>query len=194
MKRRFFLALVVSSCSISHANDYGIGVSLRSNQVYMPININKSFRVEPSILLGIHNSSEDSGNRTSRDRKSATFKVGFFRLYSYRENIFYYAGSKLGIGRTKSITNSKYSWDNGRTEYNGTDFILEPAFGFEYFFNEEISLIGEASLQFTREFGRSHGEKYAYDDNDNPYRIKGFSNDYETNIYSQTDISIRMYF
>lgn len=194
MKRHLFLALLASSCSISHANDFGIGVSLKSNQVYLPININKLFRVEPSILLSMHNGSEDSDNRISRDRKSATFKVGFFRLYSYRENIFYYAGSKIGISRTKSITNSSYSWDEGRTEYNGSDFILEPAFGFEYFFNDEISLTGEASLEFTREFGSSHDEDYAYDDNNNPYKSRDFSNDYETNIYSQTEITIRMYF
>lgn len=131
----------------------GLGVSFKSNDIniYLPINVSKSFRVEPFIGQYKTNETEDL-NKASYTQKE--IGLGAFGLHQSTENIGVYYGARIARVESRRAYSTHYSYEydtfssanKSSDEQSGYSFA--PVLGFEYSVVPQLSVGGEASWEF----------------------------------------------
>lgn len=152
MKRALLLAALTFFSSASEAGP-GVGISVRSDDyaIYLPFDINSSFRLEPYASFYRDEGTMDDPAGTSRSVSQSTFiGLGAFSLMGVTDHIRAYAGGRVSYARTKrETTGGSFTID---TEYQG--YSLEPALGVEYLVTERV-LVGAEEYAF---YERTHGD------------------------------------
>jgi len=160
MKRAALTLALLAGCS-SHvlAADFGVGVSVQSNDawIYAPIDVTPGFRIEPSIRFFDSDSesqtqSSSFGVPITTSVKSAAeqreFAVGLFGKAPVGESVRLYYGARVAYidNETKQrITTSFGSVaDVAEQESSQDGYRISPTLGFEYLINQRFSLGGEA--------------------------------------------------
>jgi hypothetical protein len=147
--RRIVAAVGLALCaSGAPAADFGLGVSVRSDDgaLYAPIDISKSFRLEPSVRYA---SSEQTNDVTSgTEIKQLEVGIGVFGLAQVTESARLYYGVRLAY--LDQQIDSFYFGNSGRTTVeDGQDgYSVGPTLGFEYLIGKHFSVGGEASYAF----------------------------------------------
>ncbi len=151
--RSLYIAVGLALCSSSVlAADFGIGVSARSNDgwVYAPIDISKSFRIEPGVRYSSNDTTVAYGTvQSSLDSEAWEIGIGVFGRKQVDEAVnFYYGGRLAHVDRsTKSRDISSGITFREETKQDG--YSIGPTIGFEYLFGGHFSVGGEASYVFT---------------------------------------------
>jgi hypothetical protein len=137
------------------AADFGIGVSVQSDDalIYLPIDFNKQFRLEPSIRY--LKDEQDFGNGVNFDQESIEIGVGLFGLTGVGESIRVYYGGRLAYVRnevdqtTQLVTGPVFGTIVLATRQSDADgYRISPTLGFEYLINERLSIGAEAEYFF----------------------------------------------
>jgi hypothetical protein len=159
MKRALAIALLAGCSSHVVAADFGVGVSVQSNDawIYAPIDITPGFRIEPSIRFFDSESesqtqSSSFGLPITTSVKSASdqreLAVGLFGKASLGESVRLYYGARAAYidNETKLRIATRFgtSEDVIEEESSLDGYRISPTFGFEYLINEHFSLGGEA--------------------------------------------------
>ena len=140
------------------AADFGIGVSARSDDgwLYAPIDISKSFRVEPSVRYGSNELSIDGGSLTSQESETWELGVGVFGIKKITDAAHIYYGARLAYvdSETSSTQTSGFgSVIRGESTQDG--YRIGPTLGVEYLFGGHFSIGGEASYTYLDVEGES---------------------------------------
>lgn len=150
--RNLYVAVGLALCSTGVlAADFGLGISARSDDgiVYVPIDISKSFRIEPSIRYASTESPYVAEfGRGRQDTENLEIGMGVFGLKQVMDAAHIYFGARLAyvdykISNVDATTNSTTFTDNNRDGYR-----IGPTVGFEYLFGQHFSVGGEASYSF----------------------------------------------
>lgn len=189
--KKVILALLVSFFLVSTANamDVGLGVSFSSNpaysyyssgaKIYMPMDISPSFRLEPYFMYLDDEIDSTGGSGPSTDSISLIeFGAGAFATRKLNPSTLLYFGAKLSY---LNVEQEDITPTSTRTS-DGDGFQIAPTLGFEYFFNENVSLGGEA-LWF-----------YAEIDFDDYSSVSGPSSDSIASTGTDTEVILRFYF
>ena len=159
MKRALSIALLAGCSSHVLAADFGVGVSVQSNDawIYAPIDVTPAFRIEPSIRFFDSESqsqtqSSSFGLPITTSVKSASdqreLAVGLFGKASLGESVRLYYGARAAYidneSKLRIATRFGTSEDVVEEESSLDGYRISPTFGFEYLINEHFSLGGEA--------------------------------------------------
>jgi hypothetical protein len=159
MKRALSIALLAGCSSHVLAADFGVGVSVQSNDawIYAPIDVTPAFRIEPSIRFFDAESesqtqSSSFGLPITTSVKSASdqreLAVGLFGKASLGESVRLYYGARAAYidneSKLRIATRFGTSEDVVEEESSLDGYRISPTFGFEYLINEHFSLGGEA--------------------------------------------------
>jgi hypothetical protein len=159
MKRALSIALLALCSSHVLAADFGVGVSVQSNDawIYAPIDVTPAFRIEPSMRF-ISAESESQTQSASfglpittsvkSDTDQYELAVGLFGKTALAESIRLYYGARVAYidNETKQrIATSFGTVEDVVEEESSLDgYRISPTLGFEYLINEHFSLGGEA--------------------------------------------------
>jgi outer membrane autotransporter protein len=159
MKRALSLVLLAGCSSQVLAADFGVGVSVQSNDawIYAPIDVTPAFRIEPSIRF-VSSESESQvqtasfGSPVTTAVKSDTdqleLAVGLFGKTSLGESVRLYYGARaayIDSDTKQRIATSFGTFEDVSEEESSLDgYRISPTLGFEYLINEHFSLGGEA--------------------------------------------------
>jgi hypothetical protein len=159
MKRALSLALLAACSSQVNAADFGVGVSVQSNDawIYAPIDVTPGFRIEPSIRLvsaetESQTQSSSFGLPITTSVKSDTdqyeLAVGLFGKTALAESVRLYYGARVAYinNETKQRIATSFGTSEDVTEQDSSldGYRISPTIGFEYLINEHFSLGGEA--------------------------------------------------
>jgi len=186
--KRVILVLLMSVFLVSTANamDVGFGMGFSNSYydnwgatVYVPLNIAPSFRLEPYLMYADNEvDSTSSSGASGYSFSEMELGVGAFGIRKINPSTQLYFGAKLSyinIEADDFSTGGSYSSD-------GDGYQIAPTLGFEYFFNENISLGGEASWF------------YANIDTDDYDSFSGYSSDSVEATGTATEVILRYYF
>jgi hypothetical protein len=158
--RKLCVAAALAVCSGSAmAADFGVGISARSDDgfLYAPINITKSFRIEPSVrYVSNEQTFIQTFNEDSSETKQWELGVGVFGLKKVADAAHIYYGARLAYVDVQSSSVDESSF--GLPIYSKTDqdgYRIGPTLGFEYLFAGHFSVGGEASYTFLDVDGES---------------------------------------
>ena len=153
MKLLIASLLTLSLAGVASASDYGMGVSIQDGDpsIYLPINVTDNFRIEP--VFSYYKSTRKSAD-IEQEFKGLDILLGFFGRKNISENVSTYYGGRFGY--TSRENNFEANFNSNKTETDG--YIIEPAFGFEYHFTENISLGGEVSYRYSNVDGDSSSQ------------------------------------
>ncbi len=151
--RNFCVALGLAlAASQASAADFGIGVSVRSDDgwLYLPVDLSKSFRIEPTVR---YSSTESTINESSSDARQDSdileLGVGVFGLKRVTDAAHIYYGGRLSYVDMKSNSTDVTSFGTVvRSETTQDGYRIGPTLGFEYLFGGRFSVGGEASYTF----------------------------------------------
>jgi hypothetical protein len=153
VKTAGLVALVALSMGSSQvlAAEFGVGVSVQSDDsiIYAPIDINKKFRIEPSIRY-LKNET-DTGLGVDLESESLELAVGLFGLTEVSESIRIYFGGRLAYIDQESdqaIFSGLFPGNIVVSRVDADGFRISPTLGFEYLINERFSVGGEAEYFF----------------------------------------------
>lgn len=151
--RSLYVAVGLALCSSTAlAADFGIGISARSDDgwLYAPINISKTFRLEPTIRYGTSELSfSDDDALNSQDSEAWELGIGIFGLKKITDAAHIYYGARLAYVDAESSSTQTTSFGTvirGESEQDG--YRVGPTLGFEYLFGQHFSVGGEASYTF----------------------------------------------
>jgi hypothetical protein len=144
-------ALAIGSIE-AQAADYGIGVSVQSDDsiIYAPIDFNDKFRLEPTLRY-----SKNELNGGDVELENLEVGIGLFGLSAVNKSIRLYYGGRLSYidqETTQRITTFDpilQVTDSVLTVSTDADgYRISPTIGFEFMFNERLSIGGEAEYFF----------------------------------------------
>ena len=147
------VALALCACAVpTWAADVGIGVSAESNDstIYVPIDFGDTWRLEPFVNYSKTKIKSDGGDSL----KSETLRIGtgVFGARSLGESLRLYYGGRLSYLETETPL---YTNAFGTVYDDGDGYCIAPTLGFEYAFNDHVSLGGEAEWFYEDvDFGR----------------------------------------
>ena len=159
MKRALSLALLVACSSPVFAADFGVGVSVQSNDawIYVPIDVTPRFRIEPSIRFVSAESesqTQSSGfgfpvtTSVKSDTDQYELAVGLFGKTTLAESVRLYYGARAAYidNETTQRIATRFQTVEDVVEQNSSldGYRISPTLGFEYLINEHFSLGGEA--------------------------------------------------
>jgi hypothetical protein len=159
MKRALWIALLAASSSQVLAADFGVGVSVQSNDawIYAPIDLTPGFRIEPSIRIFSAESesqTQSSGfglpitTAVKSDTDQYEFAVGLFGKTALGESVRLYYGARAAYidNETKQRIATSFGTTEDVVEQDSSldGYRISPTLGFEYLINEHFSLGGEA--------------------------------------------------
>jgi hypothetical protein len=160
--RNLYVAVGLALCSSSVlAADFGLGISARSDDgiVYAPIDISKSFRIEPSVrYASTERSMQDSDISESLEAETLEVGVGVFGRKQVTDAAHIYFGARLAYVDLESTSNSVMSFSRQRTETKEDGYRIGPTVGFEYLFGQHFSVGGEASYTYLDVEGKTTSE------------------------------------
>jgi hypothetical protein len=144
-------ALLAVSAAASADVSVGLGVSLRDSDqatVYVPIDINNQIRIEPTINVF---ASEDELGDTKVENEGFALGAGVFFLMPTDHSVTLYVGGRLGFvsNEYKATTYAPSGAVLATEEIDRDGFRIAPTVGFEYNFNDHISLGGEAGIGYS---------------------------------------------
>jgi opacity protein-like surface antigen len=148
MNRTIAVGVLLSIGITAQATDFGVGVSLRSNDttIYVPIDINEMLRVEPAFSYARSSLDEDGASvrATSYD-----IGAGLFRLWSPADSVQLYLGGRAAYtsARFKQRVETGAAVLTISNTLSG--YRLTPTIGFEYRFADHFSLGGEAGWRYS---------------------------------------------
>jgi hypothetical protein len=146
------VALAAGSMQAASAAEFGLGVSVQSDDsiIYAPIDINKQFRVEPSIRY--QKNEFESGTGLDLETETLELAVGLFGLTGVSESLRIYYGGRLAYidQESDSLVNSIVGGNifAARSTQEADGFRISPTLGFEYLINDRFSIGGEAEYFF----------------------------------------------
>lgn len=159
MKRALSIALLAACSSHVFAADFGVGVSVQSNDawIYVPIDVTPGFRIEPSIRF-VDSESESQTQSSSFGLPITTsvksqsdqreLAVGLFGKTLLGESVRLYYGARAAYidNETKQRIATRFQTveDVVEGESSLDGYRISPTLGFEYLINEHFSLGGEA--------------------------------------------------
>jgi hypothetical protein len=158
MKRALPLAFLAACSSHALAADFGVGVSVQSDDawIYAPIDVTPGFRIEPSLRF-VSSESESQTQSSSFGSPTTTVKskgdqrelaVGLFGKAPIGESVRLYYGARVAyidVETKLRIVTRFASFDDLVEEESSMDgYRISPTLGFEYLINEHFSLGGEA--------------------------------------------------
>lgn len=168
---------------------FGIGISIGTNThrfgddedydfyktgavmgIYVPININDKWRMEPEVSFNTMSGKINSEEGIYSYSSSSTLKIsryGVGVLYrKKREQTETYFGVRFGIAFVQDKSSSSFKSpdyeDSHRDKRNRSDLYFGPVAGGEFYFSPFFSFGGEAQLIYTK-IGRTHGDDYEDD-------------------------------
>ena len=159
--RSLYVAVGLALCSANVlAADFGIGVSARSDDgfLYVPIDVSKSFRIEPSVRYGTTELSfTEDGDVDSQETETWEVGVGLFGLKQVTEAAHIYFGARVAYVDTESTSTQPLPpfGDVIRSESKQDGYRIGPTLGFEYIFGGHFSVGGEASYTYLKVEGES---------------------------------------
>jgi hypothetical protein len=179
-----FVGCFVSFCAV--AQDRSIGVSIQGGStLFMSFDIGESLRIEPSIFY----SNSKSTGEVASENESVELLLGVFERVSYSAKVTSFYGARLGYAANKVIykTNSYLYGRTGaygigdvsdrqhliRDEHRYEGYKIAPTLGVEYHFIENLSLVGEVSINYKNVNGNAKTD---------------------TNTYTDTGLSVHFYF
>ncbi len=134
------LAMALPAAAQQKQTRFGLGVSITPEssiaptiELYMPIDIGATLRVEPS--LGIFTSDSDGF-----DSSDLTLGAGVFLMRRPAQSVTMYYGGRLKLNFASA--------DDGVEDDSGLDLILAGALGGEYYLAPSFSLGLEGQLGF----------------------------------------------
>jgi hypothetical protein len=137
------VALALPAAAQQKQTKIGLGVSITpqadigpSIQLYLPIDIGATLRVEPS--LGI--STVNQGGTGGLDTSDVTIGAGVFGMKRLSPPVNLYFGGRAKLNFASA--------DDGVNDESGTDLSLAGALGAEYYFVPNFSLGLEGQLGF----------------------------------------------
>jgi hypothetical protein len=159
MRPALSIALLAACSSHVLAADFGVGVSVQSNDawIYAPIDVTPGFRIEPSIRF-VDSESESQTQSSSfglpittsvkSESDQRELAVGLFGKAFLGESVrLYYGGRAAYIdSETKQRIATRFETleDVVEVESSLDGYRISPTLGFEYLINEHFSLGGEA--------------------------------------------------
>ncbi|HEY0682933.1 MAG TPA: hypothetical protein VGD45_11430 [Steroidobacter sp.] len=158
--RSLYVAAGLALCSANAlAADFGVGVSARSDDgfLYVPIDVSKTFRIEPSFRYGTTELSyTQDGEVDGQDSETFEIGVGVFGVKQVTEAAHIYYGGRLAYVDTESTVTQPTSFGEViRSESTQDGYRIGPTLGFEYIFGGHFSVGGEASYTFLKLEGES---------------------------------------
>ena len=147
MKKLVFALAALALSATAHAQDarrpFGLGISIvplesvspRTIEVYAPISIAPTLRIEPS--LGVFTQDAPAGHVDTTD---VTVGVGLFYVQRLAAPFDLYMGGRFKLNFA--------SFDDGVNDDTGTDVTLAAAIGGEHYLATNFSLGAEAQLGF----------------------------------------------
>jgi len=142
MKRTIALAvLMCGAAAPAFAADVGLGVSVESGDstIYVPIDINETFRIEPLLRYVEAKREIDTGVIGTLRQRTLQIGTGLFAVKSLAESFDLYYGARL------SYLKSEPDYSNEAIAISDSDgYSIAPTLGFEYSFNKHLSIGGEA--------------------------------------------------
>jgi hypothetical protein len=168
VKTRIIVALLLICAGTAHsataATSAGIGVSIQSDDslIYVPIDFNKKFRLEPSLRY----SKEESHLQNDFDLESSSLElgVGLFGLTGVGEKLRIYYGGRLAYVRTEFTSSQLFASDllgfeSFTVQQDADGYRVAPTLGFEFLINDRLSIGGEAEYFYQEldieRFGRN---------------------------------------
>jgi opacity protein-like surface antigen len=160
--RSLCVAVGLALCSSNVlAADFGIGISARSDDgyLYAPIDISKTFRLEPFLRYGTSELSySDEGLEDTQDTETLELGVGVFAKKQVTDAAHIYFGARLAYVDTESTVVQPGLFDVIRSESTQDGYRIGPTLGFEYIFGGHFSVGGEASYTFLDLEGESRAQ------------------------------------
>jgi hypothetical protein len=155
--RNLCFAVGLALCSGNAlAAEFGLGLSVRSKDdglLYVPIDISKSFRVEPAVRYASSDDSEDGFIPNSRRRE---FGLGVFGVKQFAEvpvQIYYGGRAHYVDIKNRIYSSGRVQIVDGETEMDG--YRIGPTAGVEYRFGQHFSIGAEATYFFNDIEGES---------------------------------------
>lgn len=133
------------SCSAGAA-DFGLGVSVKSGDttLYFPIGVSPGFLIEPSLNYTHSDAGQIGGAQNETTSLGAS--VGLFGLKTTDHSVRLYYGARLGYVEAKQ----EFSFPGVPTQSRDQDgYRIAPLIGFEYLFNDHLSLGGEGGYYYS---------------------------------------------
>lgn len=175
-----FLLFALAFVPALHADNVGLGVSIKSSQttVYLPIKIREFYRIEPFINY-YKNSKESklrqaSGSRNN-DNSSYEAGIGLFKSNKLRQNTNLYYGLRASYTKYSYEEDSTFS-SSGRSTYSYSSerLILSPTVGVEHSFTQQFVLAFEAEVYFGKLKGKNRSNlQYYFNDSDDEQELSG---------------------
>jgi hypothetical protein len=156
MKRLFALVLAAGFSAGGQAADAGIGVSVQSDDsmIYVPIDFNQNFRIEPSFR---YYHTKVTQPLVKVKQESRELGLGIFGLLPIHESVRIYYGGRL------AYVDAEISYDYDASVFFPPDFTQEsdgyrisPTLGFEYLINKYVSVGAEAEWFYLDVDGKSN--------------------------------------
>ena len=134
------------------AADFGIGISARSDDgwLYVPMDLSKSLRIEPSVRYGSSELSSGSGSFiTQQESDRWELGLGLFGKKQITEQALVYFGGRLAyVDSQSSFVETGTFGGTIRGEGDQDGYRIGPTLGFEYIFGGHFSIGGEASYTY----------------------------------------------
>ena len=159
MKRALLLSALAASPMFAQAADFGLGVSVQSNDawIYAPIDITPAFRLEPSIRY-FDGESESQARSLSvfrpvestvtSDATTYELAIGAFGLAPIGESVRVYYGARVAYvdsdQQLRIVTDLGGFQDVSEEEFSSDGYRISPTLGFEYHLSKRFSIGGEA--------------------------------------------------
>ena len=159
MKRALSIANLAACSSNVFAADFGVGVSVQSNDawIYAPIDVTPAIRIEPSVRY-IDSESDSQTQSTSfgfpvtslvkSESDQLELAVGVFGKTFLGESVRLYYGARAAYidGDTTQRVTTRFETSEQVSELKSSldGYRISPTLGFEYLINEHFSLGGEA--------------------------------------------------
>lgn len=168
VKARIIVALLLAAAGVVHVaaaqTDAGIGVSIQSDDslIYVPIDFNQKFRLEPSLRYFKEESHFQNG--LDLDSSSLELGVGLFGLTGVGERLRIYYGGRLAYVRsefrsTQIFASDLLGFETFTTQQDADGYRVSPTLGFEFLINDRLSIGGEAEYFYqdleVERFGRN---------------------------------------
>ena len=181
MKKYLALSLALMSSATLAQVQTGVGVSVQDSgsKIYVPINITKEFRIEPTFSYAQQNS--DREDYSEFEFKTYELGIGLFGVKAIASEFNFLYGLNLGLSRGSSENTYDDSDSKYESEMKGVS--LSHIVGFEYYFVENISIGSEVALVYSK---LDITDSSSFDDDEDKSSQKTITTD--------TSLNIRFYF
>jgi hypothetical protein len=141
------IAITAGAPGVSTATDVGIGLSIKSNDatIYVPIDVSAAFRIEPSIS---YSENKTESGFTITENTNINLGVGFFGKSQVVDSIEVYYGGRVAYIESKAESSTSLPFP-ASSSVKSDGYRIAPTLGFQYFFNDHISLGGEVAWAHT---------------------------------------------